>query len=62
MTLAHLSHIFGVILIKMGYMANSEEPDDMQHNETFHQSLHFLLRQNQSSEKEMQYFLRNYNL
>ena len=41
----------------MGTLANSEDPDEMPHNVAFHQGLHCLLRQNQSSEKEMQYFL-----
>ena len=26
---------------KMGMLANSEEPDEMQHNVAFHQGLHF---------------------
>ena len=34
-------------------MANDEDPDEMQHNAAFHQSLHCLLRQNGSSEEEM---------
>ena len=38
---------------QMGILANSEDPDEMLHNATFTQSLHCLLRQNQSSEKEM---------
>ena len=29
-------------------LANSEDPDEMQHDATFHQDLHFLLRQKQS--------------
>ena len=36
-------------------LANSEDPDEMLHNAAFHQSLHCLLRQKQSLEKEMQY-------
>ena len=28
----------------MGTLANSEDPDDMQNNDTFHQDLHWLLR------------------
>ena len=39
----------------MGTMANSEDPDEM------HQGLN-CLRQNRFSEKEIQYFLGNYNL
>ena len=27
----------------MGTLANSEDPDEMQHNAAFHQVLHFLL-------------------
>ena len=39
-------------------MANREDPDILQHliPGGFHQGLHCLLRQNQSSEKEIQYF------
>ena len=40
----------------MGTLANSEDPDEMQHNAAFHQGLHYLLSQNQSSEKEIQHF------
>ena len=38
----------------MGTLENSEDPDEMLHYVAFHQSL---LRQNQSSKKEIQYFL-----
>ena len=41
----------------VGTFANSEDPDEMPHDVAFHQGLHFLLRQKQSSEKEIQYFL-----
>ena len=41
---------------------NIEDPDDMPQSEAFHQGLHGLLRQNQSSEKEIQYSFGNYNL
>ena len=41
----------------MGTMATSEEPDKMPHKAAFHQGLHCLLRQNQSLEKEIHYFL-----
>ena len=34
---------------KMGTSAISEDPDEMPHNAAFHQGLHCLLRQNQSS-------------
>ena len=38
-------------------LANSEDPDEMLHNAAFHRGLHCLLRQTQSSEKEMQFYL-----
>ena len=38
-------------------MANSEDPDEMLHYAAFHLGLHCLLRQNQSSEKEINIFL-----
>ena len=34
----------------MGTLANSEDPDEMQHNAAFHQGLHCLLRLKRSSE------------
>ena len=40
----------------MGVFANNEDTDDMWHDAAFHQGLHSLLRQNLSSEKEIQYF------
>ena len=40
----------------MGTLTNSLDPDEMPHNAAFHQGLHCLLRQNRSSEKEIQYF------
>ena len=33
----------------MGTLANSKDIDEMQHNATFHQGLHFLLRLKQPS-------------
>ena len=39
-----------------GTLANSEVPDEMPHNVSFDQGLHFLLRQNPYSEKEDQNF------
>ena len=33
----------------MGTLANSEDPDEMQHNAAFHQGLHCLLRLKQPS-------------
>ena len=41
----------------MGTFANSEDLGEMQHDVAFHLGLHCLLRPNQSSEKEIQYFL-----
>ena len=41
----------------MGILANSVDPDEMPQNVAFHQGLHCLLRQNLSSEKEVQYSL-----
>ena len=37
----------------MGPLANSEDPDEMQHNAAFHQGLHCLLRLKQSSGSEV---------
>ena len=37
--------------------ANSEDPDEMQHNAAFHQGLHFLKRQKISLDKRIQLFL-----
>ena len=45
-----------------GSLVNSEDQDEMQHNAAFYQGMHCLLRHNQSSEKEIQYFKGNYNL
>ena len=42
--------------LKTGTLANSEDPDEMPNDATFHQGLHCLLRQNQSSEKEYIFF------
>ena len=33
----------------MGMLANSDDPDEMQHNAAFHQGLHSLLRLKQPS-------------
>ena len=40
----------------MGTMANIKDPDEMRHKAAFHLGLHCLLRQNQSSEKEILFF------
>ena len=37
----------------MGTLANSEDPDEMQHNAAFHQGLHYLLRLKQPSRTEI---------
>ena len=38
-------------------LANNEDPDEMPQGAAFHQGLRCFLRQNQSSEKEIQYFV-----
>ena len=38
-------------------LANGEDPAEMVHNAAFHQDLHCLLRQKQSSEGEIQFYL-----
>ena len=40
-------------------MANSEDPDEMQHDAAFHQGLHCLLRLKQSSGTEIRHNLEN---
>ena len=46
----------------MSTFANSEDPDEMQHDAAFHQGLHCLLTEKRSSDKRIQYFFENYNL
>ena len=41
---------------KMHTLANSEDPDEMLHGTAFLQDLHILLKQKQSSEKEIQFY------
>ena len=41
----------------MGTLANSEDPDEMQHNAAFHQGLQCLLRLKQSSGTEIHHNL-----
>ena len=41
----------------MDTLANSDNPDEMQHNAAFHQGLHCLLRLKRSSKKEIQFLL-----
>ena len=43
----------------MGTMVNSEDSDEMLHKVAFHQGLHCLLRQNQSSEKKLKKSISN---
>ena len=43
----------------MGMLANSEDPDEMQHHAAFHQGLHCLLRIKQPSEIEKHHNLEN---
>ena len=43
----------------MGTLANSEDPDKMQHNAAFHQVLHFFLRLKQISRTEIHHNLEN---
>ena len=38
-------------------LVNIEDPDKMLHNGAFHQGIYRLLKQKQSSEKKMQYYL-----
>ena len=41
----------------MGTLANSEDPDEMQHNAELHQGMHCLLRLKQSSGTEIHHNL-----
>ena len=43
----------------MGTLANSEDPDEMQHNAAFHQCLHCFLILKQPSGTEMHHNLEN---
>ena len=45
----------------MSTFANSEDPDEMQHNAAFHQGLHCLQRLNIFRQKN-KIFVENYNL
>ena len=40
---------------KRGTLANSKDPDEMQHNAAFHQGLHCLLRLKQLSETDIHF-------
>ena len=41
----------------MNTLANNEDPDKVPHNAAFHQGPHCLLRQIESKEKEIQFYL-----
>ena len=44
---------FSMLVVSFaGTLASSEDPDEMPHYAAFHQGLHCLLRQNQSSERK----------
>ena len=44
----------------MGTLANSVDPDEMQHNAAFHQCLDCLLRSKESSGTEIHHKLENF--
>ena len=46
----------------MSTFANSEDPDEMQHNAAFHQGLHCLFSLKRSSDKKKTIFFENHNL
>ena len=46
----------------MRTLANSECPDETPHIATFHQGIHYLLRQKRSSEKGIHFLVGNNNL
>ena len=46
----------------MHSLANSEDPDEMLHYAAFHQGLHCLLLQKQSSGEKHIFLCENYNL
>ena len=43
----------------MGTLAKSEDPDEMLHNAAFYQDMHYMLGQNQSSEKYVYYTMEH---
>ena len=43
----------------MRTLANSENPDELPHQEAFHKGLHYLLIQKRTSEKELQFLFGN---
>ena len=53
-----LLHLPSILVSPFYTLANSEDPDEMQHNAAFYQGLHYLLIQKkQSSEKKIQFYL-----
>ena len=46
----------------MGTLANTEDPDEMQHNAAFHQGRHCLLRLNQPSGPKMRHNLEDFTV
>ena len=46
-------------IVIIGTLANSEDPDEMQHNAAFHQGLHCLLRLKQPSVTEKHHNIEN---
>ena len=53
--------LHGFILVEtgnppVGTLANSQDTDEMQHNESFYHFLHCLLRHNRSSKKQIKIF------
>ena len=60
MCIVHVDHFIlcGPETHKWIVWQNSEDPEEMQHNATFHQGLHCLLGENGSSEKDIQLCLQ----
>ena len=55
-SLPHLTHCT-LVTPKLCTFTNSEDPDEMPHNAAFHLGLHCLLRQKQTSEKDIKFYL-----
>ena len=45
----------------MSTFANSEDPDEMQHNNAFHQGLHCFVKVKKTFRQKNQIFFENYN-